>query len=84
MQNVSEILDLTISALLFIYLLVLIRKSNKYVKTYWFWGVVFILFSKLNTVLEGLLFSEQINIVEHSFFLIACIFLFVSILKKEL
>ncbi len=84
MQNISEILDLTISALLFIYLLFLIRKSKRYIKTYWFWGVIFILFSKINTVLEGLIFSEQINIVEHTFFLIACIFLFISVLKKEL
>ncbi len=84
MQNISEILDLTISALLFIYLLFLIRKSKRYIKTYWFWGVIFILFSKINTVLEGLIFSEQINIVEHTFFLIACMFLFISVLKKEL
>ncbi len=84
MQNISELLDLAISALLFVYLLSLIRKNKRYVKTYWFWGVVFILFSKINTVLEGLIFSNQINIIEHSFFLIACIFLFISILKKEL
>lgn len=84
MQDVSEILDFTISTSLFIYLLTLFTKERRYLKTWWYWGIVFILFSKVNTILEGLVFSEQINIIEHSFFLIACIFLFISILKKEL
>ncbi|KJF42924.1 hypothetical protein LH29_16080 [Draconibacterium sediminis] len=84
MQNVSEILDVAISTLLFLYLLSLIGKSTSYVKTWWFWGVGFILFSKVNSVLETLIFSAQINVIEHTFFLIACILLFVSIVKKEL
>lgn len=84
MENVSEILDFVVSTLLFIYLLLLINKNNTYAKTYWFWGIVSILLSKINTILEGLIFSEQINIIEHSFFLIACILLFISIIKKEL
>ena len=65
MQNVSEILDFTVSALLFIYLLTLISKTNRYLKTYWFWGILFILASKVITVLEELIFSDQINIMEH-------------------
>ncbi len=83
MQNISEILDLTISTLLFIYLLFVIKMSGRYIKTFWFWGIVFILFSKINTILEGLIFSTQNNIIEHSFFFIACILLFISILKNE-
>ncbi|MDX8338271.1 hypothetical protein SLH46_03680 [Draconibacterium sp. IB214405] len=84
MQNISEILDFSISALLFMYLLSLIGKSSSYSKTYWFWGVVFILGSKANSVLESLIFSNQFNVFEHTFFLVACILFFLSILKKEL
>jgi len=84
MQNVSEILDFSISTLLFLYLLTLIGKSTNYQRSYWFWGVVFVLFSKVNSVLEGLIFSTEINIVEHTFFFIACVFLFISIVKREL
>lgn len=84
MQNVSEILDFAISILLFLYLLSLIGKSTRYAKNYWFWGVVFILCSKVNSVLESIIFSAQNNVIEHTFFLIACILLFISIVKKEL
>ena len=84
MSNISEILDLAISVVLFIYLLSLIKKDKSYIKTYWFLGILFILFSKVSTIIEEIIFYNQANLAEHLSFLIGCIMLLISILKKEL
>ncbi len=84
MLNFSEIFDFLVSSLLVIYLIVLIRRSTDYIKTYWFWGIAAILFSKLSTILESFIFSSGFNIAEHLSFTIGCILLLIGIIKREL
>lgn len=84
MTNVSEILDVIISFTLFLYIIDIVRKNNSSIRTYWFLGILLILFSKFCSVIEAFVFFDHVNLMEHLSFFLGCVFVFVSILNKEL
>lgn len=84
MFEVGEIIDLIVSIILTFYLVALIRKDLKLIKTYWFWGILSILLSKLISVIEVLFIPNLLNYIEHISFLVASILFLISIYRKEL
>ena len=82
MLESNELINFILSLLLFVYFIYLIREYAYNVQSHWFIAVMFILLSNVATILEGFFLHVLLNFLEHLFFLLASIFLFIGFLRS--
>ncbi|HCX22798.1 MAG: hypothetical protein CMB80_10560 [Flammeovirgaceae bacterium] len=80
----EELINFILSIVFISYLLYLIRVQSRSIKTFWFLGILMIFISQIFTILEGYMYPDLFNLIEHITTCLASIFILVSVYKKEL
>jgi hypothetical protein len=77
----KEIVNMVASMAFFIYLYHIYKNSpDKTLPQTWFWGLMLITVSNIATVIEGFIWGNFFNFIEHSSFTAACLFFFIGAL----
>ena len=84
MLEIEEVISLGIGIVFLVYITYSVITPKKIHKSYWYFGIVFIILSKIFTVGESFMFPEIFNYIEHISILFGCTCFLISVLKKEL
>lgn len=82
MIEIYELLNLIFGLLLFGYFIYLSKHYVYQTNKEFIYTIYCILFSDMATILEGFFAPVVLNIIEHSFFTLACMFLLIGFVKK--
>lgn len=83
MFETEEVISLGIGIVFFLYITFFVITPEEIYKSYWYFGIVFIILSKIFTIGESFVLLETFNYIEHISILFGCTCFLISVLKKE-
>lgn len=83
MQEESEIINFILSIILFSYYIYLLKRSELKVHALWIYAMISIVLSNAATVIEGYIYHDFFNYMEHGLYMVAGLLFFIGALRLK-
>lgn len=83
MEEESEIINFILSVILFIYYIYLLKGSDLKAHVFWKYAMFCIILSNASTILEGFLYYDLFDYLEHGFYMLAGVLFFIGAFRLK-
>lgn len=83
MNEESEIINFILSIILFAYCIYLLKRSDLKVHILWIYAMACIIFSNAATIIEGYVYYELFDYMEHGLYMVAALLFFIGALRLK-